>query len=43
MPIVFVGELVGVVECRSGDGEEGDSGRRNGEARGELNDSVEGL
>jgi hypothetical protein len=39
----FVGEVVGVVECRRGDGEEGDSGRRNGEALGELKESGEGL
>jgi hypothetical protein len=39
----LVGEVVGVVEWRRGDGEDGDSGRRKGEARGELNDSGEGL
>lgn len=31
----LVGEVVGVVELRKGEGEAGDSGRRNGEARGE--------
>jgi hypothetical protein len=43
VPIVFVGELVGVVEFRRGDGDAGDSGRRNGEALGELNERGEGL
>ena len=33
-PAPLVGEPDGV-DCRSGDGEEGDSGRRNGELRGE--------
>jgi len=43
VPIAFVGDIVGVVELRSGDGEEGDSGLRNGEARGDPNASGEGL
>lgn len=43
VPICFVGDVVGVVDCRRGDGDEGDSGRRKGEARGELNESGEGL
>jgi hypothetical protein len=43
VPMPFVGEVVGVVECRRGEGEEGDSGRRKGEARGELKERGEGL
>jgi hypothetical protein len=47
VPIVLVGDgascLVGVVELRRGDGEAGDSGRRNGEDRGELKESGDGL
>lgn len=41
--IVLLGEAVGVVELRRGDGDAGDSGRRNGDARGELRESGDGL
>ena len=39
----FVGETLGVLGLRAGDGEAGDSGRLNGEARGEPNERGEGL
>lgn len=39
----FVGERLGVVGRREGEGEAGDSGRLNGEARGEPNERGEGL
>ena len=44
VPIALVGEVMGVVEFRRGEGEAGDSGRRNGEALlGELKERGEGL
>lgn len=39
----FVGEMLGVVGLSAGEGEAGDSGRLNGEARGEPNERGEGL
>lgn len=39
----FVGEMLGVVGLRAGEGEAGDSERRNGDARGEPNERGEGL
>lgn len=39
----FVGEMLGVVGLRAGEGEAGDSGRLNGEARGEPNERGDGL
>lgn len=46
--ICFVGEEAGsfggaLVEFRNGDGDAGDSGRRKGDERGELNESGDGL
>ncbi len=39
----FVGETLGVMGRKEGEGEAGDSGRRNGEARGEPNERGDGL
>ena len=39
----FVGETLGVMGLRAGEGEAGDSGRLNGDARGEPNERGEGL